>query len=204
MLGPVSLLFNNAGVAARVPPEKLTYQLWDWCNGINLGGVINGIQTFLPRMIERGLGGHIVNTSSGAALAGSMAGTLYSTAKFAVLGMSETLNLELAPLGIGVSALCPGPTATGFIQRSAGAIAQLGTALSAEEEKMEADTHEFLQTGASPEEVGAMVLEAVKNNCLFIVTDRIFEEPVRLRTEAILNALPERASNPDLFFKKSN
>jgi NADP-dependent 3-hydroxy acid dehydrogenase YdfG len=67
-LGPVSLLFNNAGVAGHAPAVKLTYELWDWSTGINLHGVINGVQTFLPRMVERGAGGHIVNTASGAGL----------------------------------------------------------------------------------------------------------------------------------------
>lgn len=65
-LGPVSILANNAGVAGGAPANKLTYELWDWGLGINLDGVINGIQTFLPRIVKRGAGGHIVNTASGA------------------------------------------------------------------------------------------------------------------------------------------
>lgn len=64
-LGPVSLLFNNAGVAGSISIEKMNYAAWDWVLGVNLQGVINGIQTFLPRMIKRAVGGHIVNTSSG-------------------------------------------------------------------------------------------------------------------------------------------
>ncbi|HKU97376.1 MAG TPA: SDR family NAD(P)-dependent oxidoreductase, partial [Vineibacter sp.] len=61
-LGPVSLVVNNAGVAGGAPAPKLTYELWDWGLGINLDGVVNGVQTFLSRMVERGAGGHIVNT----------------------------------------------------------------------------------------------------------------------------------------------
>ena len=67
-LGPVSLLCNNAGVSGGAPAGKFTYELWDWSLGINLGGVVNGVTTFLPRMIARGDGGHVVNTASGAGL----------------------------------------------------------------------------------------------------------------------------------------
>ena len=116
-LGPVSLLFNNAGVAGGAPVHKLTYELWDWAIGINLCGVINGVQTFLPRIAERGEGGHIVNTASGAGLAATGSGVLYCTSKFGVVGMSEALNIELASAGIGVSVLCPGPVATDIIAR---------------------------------------------------------------------------------------
>ena len=68
-LGPVSLLFNNAEVSAGgLSAINMTFEQWDWGVGINLQGVINGVQTFLPQMIGRGQGGHIVNTASGAAV----------------------------------------------------------------------------------------------------------------------------------------
>jgi NAD(P)-dependent dehydrogenase (short-subunit alcohol dehydrogenase family) len=134
-LGPVSLLFNNAGVAGGAPAGKLTYDLWDWSIGVNLYGVINGVQTFLSKMVERGQGGHIVNTASGAGLAGTSSGVLYCTAKFGVVGMSETLNAELAPAGIGVSVMCPGPVATGIVQRSADTAPGAGVSLSEEQER---------------------------------------------------------------------
>ena len=71
-LGPVSLLCNNAGVALAVPVEQMSYESWDFALGVNLGGVVNGLQTFLPRMLARTKelrGGHVVNTASGAGLA---------------------------------------------------------------------------------------------------------------------------------------
>jgi NAD(P)-dependent dehydrogenase (short-subunit alcohol dehydrogenase family) len=86
-LGPVSLLFNNAGIAGGAAATKMTYEMWDWGVGINLMGVINGIQTFLPRMAERGDGGHIVNTASGAGLVMSGSGVLYHTTKYGVVGL---------------------------------------------------------------------------------------------------------------------
>jgi NAD(P)-dependent dehydrogenase (short-subunit alcohol dehydrogenase family) len=193
-LGPVSLLFNNAGVSGGAPANKLTYELWDWSIGINLHGVINGIQTFLPRMVERGQGGHIVNTASGAGLAATTSGVLYCTAKFAVVGMSETLNLELAASRIGVSVLCPGPVATDIVQRSAEAQPKAGIALTEEQERKVAERRAWaasmLQQGVSIDEVGKMVLKAVLNNSLYIHTDHIMEEAIKARTKALLEAMP--------------
>ena len=89
------------------PLEKSTYADYDWMMGVNFGGVVNGVQTFVPRMIEYGKGGHIVNTASmGAFIAGGPAG-IYCASKFAVRGLSEALRTELAKFDIGVSVLCP-------------------------------------------------------------------------------------------------
>jgi NAD(P)-dependent dehydrogenase (short-subunit alcohol dehydrogenase family) len=193
-LGPISLLFNNAGVAAGAPPEKMTYELWDWGIGINLNGVINGIQTFLPKMVERGQGGHIVNTASGAGLAATGAYVLYTTAKFGVVGLSESLNLELAPAGIGVSVLCPGPVATDILQRSADAAPKDGLSLSKEQEQqgaeLTAQMTQILKQGTSPDDVGKMVLKAVRENGLYIHTDRMMEDFIKSRAKALLDALP--------------
>ncbi len=129
----MSLLFNNAGVAAGASADKLTYELWDWSIGVNLNGVINGVQTFLAKMVERGEGGHIVNTASGAGLAATRAGVLYTTPKYGVVGLSEALNAELGPAGIGVSVLCPGPVATGIVHRSSEYAPKTGVAVSEEQ-----------------------------------------------------------------------
>jgi NAD(P)-dependent dehydrogenase (short-subunit alcohol dehydrogenase family) len=191
-IGPVSLLFNNAGVSGAFPVAKLTYAMWDWVLGINLYGVINGIQTFLPRMITRGDGGYIVNTASGAGLAATASGTLYCTSKFGVVGLSEALHHELAAANIGVSVLCPGPVATDLLKRSADA--RPAADLSAEERAQAADRVEmmsdFLKQGVPPDKVGQMVLSAMCENRLFIHTDRIMAEAVIARTKAILAAVP--------------
>src|SRR5262249_779486 len=114
-VGPVSILCNNAGVAGSTAPvNQLTFDLWDWVMGINVTGVINGMQIFIPRMIKRG-DGHIVNTASGAGLAATASGAMYTTSKFAVVGLSEAMRVQLAPFGIGVSVLCPGPVRTNII-----------------------------------------------------------------------------------------
>ena len=107
-LGPVSLLFNNAGINLFQTIDESSYDDWDWVLGVNLHGVINGVVTFVPRMKERGEGGHVVNTASMAGfLAGPVPG-IYNCSKFAVRGLSESLCYSLVPHGIGVSVLCPG------------------------------------------------------------------------------------------------
>ncbi len=191
-LGPVSLLFNNAGVAGGAAATKLTYALWDWGLGVNLTGVVNGIQTFLPRMAERGQGGHIVNTASGAGLVPAGAGVLYHTAKYAVVGMSEALRSELAPNNIGVSVLCPGPVATNIIDNTRRL--QPGRddeppPLPGAAERL-AQTKKFLEGGVSPDAVGGMVLKAVRDNALYIHTDRMVMGMIEARTKALLDAMP--------------
>jgi NAD(P)-dependent dehydrogenase (short-subunit alcohol dehydrogenase family) len=200
VLGPVSLLFNNAGVAGGGPADKMTYELWDWGMGINLNGVINGVQTFLPRMVERGAGGHIVNTASGAGLAATGNGVLYHTAKYAVVGMAEALALELGRFDIGVSVLCPGPVATDIIRRTRGLQPRITRSMSEEQLKTararNAQWLAYLAGGVSPDAVGEQVLEAVRADQLYIHTDRSMGERIAARAEALIAALPPEARAP--------
>ncbi len=195
-LGPVSILCNNAGVAGDQHVTRLTYEYWDWVIGINLYGVINGIQTFLPRMLNRGGGGHIVNTASGAGLAASASGLLYTTSKFAVVGLSESLRNALEPFQIGVSVLCPGPVNTKIISNSRET--QPPTQVTAEEAKLFetiiAQVNEVLAAGVDPDEVGEMVLAAVKANRLYIHTDRVMAGLIEARTRMLLDAMPPAKS----------
>ncbi len=194
-LGPVSLVVNNAGVAGGAPAPKLTYELWDWGLGINLEGVVNGVQTFLSRMVERGGGGHIVNTASGAGLVGrDTSGVLYATAKFAVVGMSEALHSELKPLGIGVTVLCPGPVATDIIARTRRLQPSVVKSMSAEQRERaiarSAVMTKLLAEGVPSDAVGAMVLGAVQNDRLYVLTDRSMEQRINQRTAALLDGMP--------------
>jgi len=107
-LGPVTLLFNNAGVNLFQTIEESSYDDWDWLMGVNLHGPINGCMTFAPRMIAHGKGGFIVNTASMAGWLASGSPGIYNTTKFAVRGLSESLRYSLAPHKIGVSCVCPG------------------------------------------------------------------------------------------------
>jgi NAD(P)-dependent dehydrogenase (short-subunit alcohol dehydrogenase family) len=197
-LGPVSLLVNNAGVAGGAPAPKLTYEVWDWGIGINLGGVINGVQTFLPRMAERGLGGQIVNTASGAGLAATGSGVLYHTAKYGVVGLTEALRAELEPLGIGTTVICPGPVATDIVERTRqlqpkGDDPLTGEARGKAIERSKMMTS-MLARGVSPDAVGQMVLNAVLENRLYVHTDRFMVASIEARTRALLDAMPAEAS----------
>jgi NAD(P)-dependent dehydrogenase (short-subunit alcohol dehydrogenase family) len=191
-LGPVSILCNNAGVAGDPPVTRVTYEYWDWIVGINLNGVINGIQTFLPRTLKRGGGGHIVNTASGAGLAVTASGVLYTTSKFAVVGLSESLRPALEPFQIGVSVLCPGPVNTQIVSNSR-AMRPVGS-WTAEEHRLWpallAQANAYLAAGADPNEVGEMVLAAIIADRLYIHTDRIMERLVEARAKALVDAMP--------------
>ena len=193
-LGPVSILCNNAGVAGAAAVQHLTYDLWDWVLGINVNGVINGMQTFVPRMIARGQGGHVVNTASGAGLASTAAGTLYTTSKYAVVGLSESMRMELAAFDIGVSVLCPGPVRTHIMantQAQEPPREGLTPADRARQQEMVDLASTFLlERGTPPDDVGQMVLAAVKANRPWIHTDRIMAERIRERTEEVLAAMP--------------
>ena len=193
-LGPVSILCNNAGVAGSADVAHMTYELWDWVMGINLNGVINGIQTLVPRMIERKIPAHIVNTASGAGLFAEGSGLQYATSKFAVVGLSEGLRWELQRFGIGVSVLCPGPVATSIIQNTLAFPGRPRIAMTPEETEMSskgmAQAAAWLAKGVAPDEVGRMVLAAVKANRLYILTDRIVGDVITARTKAVLDAMP--------------
>lgn len=105
--GPPQLLFNTAGVNTFGPPEASTYEDYDWVMGVCLDGVVNGMVTFVPRMIKAGKGGYIVSTASMGGFWGGPTTAPYSAAKAAVINLMESYRLSLAKYGIGVSVLCP-------------------------------------------------------------------------------------------------
>jgi NAD(P)-dependent dehydrogenase (short-subunit alcohol dehydrogenase family) len=188
-LGPVSLLFNNAGVAGSTSPDRMSYETWDWVIGVNLHGVYNGIQTFVPRMIERGDGGYVVNTASGAGLVVASSGFLYATSKFGVVGLSEALHDELARYHIGVSVLCPGPVATDIVLNTAN-LRPAGDVPSPAVQAALARSHDWLAAGTPPNAVGQMVLDAITAERLHILTDELVADMVAQRAHRILDALP--------------
>ncbi|HEX4218832.1 MAG TPA: SDR family NAD(P)-dependent oxidoreductase [Acidimicrobiales bacterium] len=118
--GPVHVLCNNAGVAARRPLVESTPEDWEWIFGVNVFGVVNGLRAFLPGMIAGTGGRHVVNTGSMSSLRVGVMGwqTMYTASKFALLGLSEALRQELSPHGIGLTVLLPGPVATDLARTS--------------------------------------------------------------------------------------
>jgi len=174
--GVVSLLFNNAGVNLFQTIEESSYDDWDWLMGVNLHGPINGVMTFVPRMIRAGQGGYVVNTASMAGFLAAGVCGIYNTSKFAVRGLSESLRASLAPHGIGVSVLCPGLVKSYIYAsdevRPAGLKAG-AKPVNPENVKRLAQVHEF---GMEPDVIAARVLEAIAENRFHIFTHPEFKD----------------------------
>ena len=151
----VDLVVNNAGVAVMGGFLDTTVKDWDWLWSINVRGVVNGCQAFLPTMIEQGRGGHIANVASAAGLLANPDLGAYSATKFAVVGLSEALRTELKPHRIGVTAVCPGVINTPITRntklRGAGNTEQRRDKVAAIYEKR----------GYTPERVAHNILKAV-------------------------------------------
>jgi NAD(P)-dependent dehydrogenase (short-subunit alcohol dehydrogenase family) len=194
--GPVSLLFNNAGVNLFQSIEESSCDDWDWIMGVNLHGPINGVMTFAPRMVAAGKGGYIVNTASMAAFLAAGVPGIYNTTKFAVRGMSESLRASLAPHGIGVSVLCPGLVKS-YIYASDD-IRPQGLKAGAkpvdqEQVKRLASVHEF---GMEPDVIAARVLDAMRENRFHIFTHPEFKDEIRERFDEILEDFQDYPADP--------
>jgi NAD(P)-dependent dehydrogenase (short-subunit alcohol dehydrogenase family) len=194
VFGKVHVLVNNAGVGIEGPLEKATYADWDFGIGVNLGGVINGIQTFLPRIRAHGEGGHIVNTSSLAALVVMPAFmVMYAASKAAVIALSEALSTELPQENIGVTVLCPGPVKSNIHELGKNRPEQF------RQDSGFADAEQQLgqRLWMKPEEVGDRILDAVLKDKLYVITHGEWRDMAAARFDAILDAMPKDV-NPDL------
>jgi NAD(P)-dependent dehydrogenase (short-subunit alcohol dehydrogenase family) len=190
-VGKVHVLVNNAGVSVFGPTDEASYADYDWIMGVNFGGVVNGLVSFLPSMKAHGEGGHIVNVASMAAYcAGPQAG-IYTASKFAVRGLTESLRYNLAPYNIGVSLMCPGLTktnawdsalkrpdgfaASGFAAPNRAELEQFGTAF---------------DLGMEPLEVGEKTLAGMTANRGLILTHPDHAEDIEDIYRDTMAALP--------------
>lgn len=183
--GKVHIVCNNAGVAgAWGPTWENTLADWNWIMGVNLWGVIHGMRTFLPIMIEQGEEGHIVNTAS---LAGLMPGRgIYGVTKQAVVALSESLynELKLAEHKIGVSVLCPAWVNTKIADAERNRPTNLANPGDAGRDPQRDAASEmvrnFLRNGMDPADIADQVFNAIRDDKLYIIThpemDRIFKE----------------------------
>jgi NAD(P)-dependent dehydrogenase (short-subunit alcohol dehydrogenase family) len=156
--GGVDVVVNNAGVGLVGGFLDTSLKDWDWLVSINLMGVVHGCDAFIPAMINSGRGGHVVNVSSAAGLLANPALSAYSATKFAVLGLSEALRIELKPHGIGVTAICPGVINTAITAASP----IRGTADADERRQRLAATYK--KRGYTPERAAHNILRAVDRN----------------------------------------
>ena len=198
VFGKVHVVCNNAGINLFVPIEDCTYNDWDWVMGVNFGGVVNGIQTFVPRIRRHGEGGHIVNTASMAAFLPSAAAGIYTASKYGVRGLSEALRLSLYPYNIGVSVFCPGLINSRIYESEKVRPQQFASP------ENTAKSQEFMdilpkihQAGMAPEEVGEKVLAGIRRNDLYIFSHPEFKEELREIFDEVLDSLPREEAPAD-------
>ncbi len=198
VFGPVQLLCNTAGVSQFGPVEKASYDDWDWQIDVNLKGMINGVQTFLPRMIERGAGGHIVNTASMSAFVALPNTAVYCTSKFAVRGYTESLHIELEKFGIGVSLLCPGAVNTNIHQSvlsRPGRYPQTGY-YGADPEVFKR-LRAVIEGGIEPVDLARIVLAAVRRGDFWILPYPEFIPTLEKSHAEVIAALRRYEDDPD-------
>ena len=184
--GKIHVLCNNAGIGGGGDTNDPDFDSWDRALRVNLGGVVNGTKIIAPLILGHGEGGHIVNTSS-------MAGVVplplpglgaYQTAKFAVRGFTESLRMSLAPQGIGVSCLFPGGTRTRIIEANA------------PDEAARAAAKDMTASWMDPVELGAYVVEGIRNNAPYILTHMEFRDEVRDLYQMLDVAFPRNQQVP--------
>ncbi len=195
----IHVLVNNAGIGIGGPLKDATFDDWDWGMEVNLGGVINGIVEILPRMLAHGEGGHIINTSSMAAVVPMRVASIYITAKSAVLGLSEEMRGELEEDNIGVSAFCPGPVQTNI--RNSGELRPEKYRKNSGYADVE---NQLKERPSSPlwmtmDEVGERVLAGLRRNDLFIFTHREFKEGLAERCRKMLDSFPDEEINTERY-----
>jgi NAD(P)-dependent dehydrogenase (short-subunit alcohol dehydrogenase family) len=172
---------------------------WDWIIDVNLKGVVYGTETFVPLIKSHGEGGHIVSTASMAGMIAPPGMEPYTATKFAVVAVSEGWAQQLAPLNIGVSVLCPGFVKTRIHESGRarqdkyggqGDVDALGNGPS--------EAAQMVLSGIDPDIVGRRVLEAVRDNDLYIFTHPMFKDFVAARFAGIMAGFDKAASSEAL------
>lgn len=184
--GKIHVLCNNAGIGGGGDTHDPDFEAWDRALRVNLGGVVNGTKIITPLILSHGEGGHIVNTASMAGIVPLPLPGLgaYQTAKFAVRGFTESLRNSLAPYGIGVSCRFPGGTKTRIIEAGAA------------DEAARAAARQMTASWMDPVELGAKVVEGIRNNAPYILTHSEFREEVRDLHEMLDTAFPVNQEVP--------
>ena len=209
--GKVHVLVNNAGVGSGARIQDMTFDDWDFSIGINVGGVINGVVTFVPRILAHGEGGHIVTTSSTGGMTAVGGVAAYCCGKFAVAGMMEALASDLAPHGVGASVFVPGPVRTNLGQSTMALRGPMpGMQMRGPPPRPPQAQGQGQAAGANappprpmfdaslfmdPLEIGERVLRGIKRNDLFIHTHPEFKAGMVARNEALLRAIPDEPIN---------
>ena len=157
-LGPPDILMNNAGVGVAGTLVDTPVEDWNWAIGINILGVVNGCRLFVPAMIESGRRGHVINLASAAGYTPVPGLSTYGATKFAVLGLSQALRMELADTKVGVTAVCPGVVNTDIVRAS-----RMRGELATEASRRKT-IDSYVKRGYGPEKVARKILKAVDRN----------------------------------------
>jgi len=190
--GDVHLLCNNAGVEGFLDGAiwQATDKDWTWTVGVNFWSVVHGIRAFVPRMLAHGEPAHVVNTVSMTAVIA--AGNLYGVTKHAVLALTEVLanDLRQRQARIGVTALCPGTIATNLYYGSRNRPRHLRNdnepPEAQEGRELRERMHALLAEGMSPADVADKLMQAIRCNSMYVLTDHEWDELIIQRHRAIL------------------
>nr|ALL97520.1 LigD [synthetic construct] len=192
-----TLLSNTAGVNSFGPIEKTTYDDFDWIIGVNLNGVINGMVTFVPRMIASGRPGHIVTVSSLGGFMGSALAGPYSAAKAASINLMEGYRQGLEKYGIGVSVCTPANIKSNIAEASRLRPAKYGTSGYVENEESIASLHSIHQHGLEPEKLAEAIKKGVEDNALYIIPYPEVREGLEKHFQAIIDSVAPMESDPE-------
>ena len=193
VFGRIHVLCNNAGVNGGGTAASENFDDWDRAIAVNLGGVVNGTKIVVPIIRKQGEGGHVVNTSSMAGVVPLPGLAAYSTAKYAVRGFSESLRMQLAKEGIGVSCLFPGATRTALVPLPED---RPGTIDEENAPQFLKDLWDAMRGAIDPYDTGKAVVSAIKENRFYVFTNREFLEEVKQRHREIEEAFPEDEPTP--------
>jgi NAD(P)-dependent dehydrogenase (short-subunit alcohol dehydrogenase family) len=188
--GSVHLVFNNAGVGSGGLIWENTEADWEWVLGVNLWGVLHGIRAFIPRMLEGGDEGYIVNTSSVAGLITGAYSAPYITSKFAVLALTECLAHDLRAEGtrVGASVLVPGLVDTKIAYSTRNRPDEPpGEAQAPDAHLVEQALRDLTESsGRPPDDVAGLVFDAVRSGRFFITTSDATAGMLRERFDAVV------------------
>ena len=202
--GGVHIVCNNAGVGSGGLTWSQPLEDWEWVIGVNLWGVIHGVRTFVPIMLEQKTEAHIVNTASMAGLVSSPFMSVYDVTKHGVVTLSESLHHELSMQGaqVKVSVLCPGFVKTNIIDSERNRPAEFQTPqqeLDEAGQAMNEAFRQFIDQGMPPAQVAEKVFAAIQDENFYILPHPELLEPVRSRMEDILAQRNPTLVMPDMF-----
>ena len=190
----VSLLCNNAGVVPggrHRPVWDYAPEDWRWAFGVNMDGVVNGIRSFVPRMLAEGRPGHILNTASVAGFVSGEGSAVYGASKHAAVRITEALyaGLRARNAPIGVTMLCPGLVATRIYEaeRSRPAHLQSPFGQPAEAPEFQAISDNLFQNAPSPEDVAAQAFDGIRKDQFYVFTSARYDGAIAQRAQAIVN-----------------